>query len=295
MVKIGHSPAPVVFRAPVGRPNGIDMMSLRHLSMRGSGSNFLERPLRATFHHLIAVTDGRLAHTVDFDRFEVPAAGWLWIRPGQVHQWHDHVDAAGRVIFFESDFVDAATGVLTDVGGVYSRPVLLPEVAEVPLLELGLQHLVEEFDRPLVSPIEGRITILRHLLAVLLIRLSQVAASGSDSGRSAAEPFVAFHKAVEARFADTRRLHDYARELGYSPRTLTRAAESGAGMSAKQFIDHRVILEAKRLLAHSALPSAMIADRVGFDSATNFSKYFRKQTGHSPLEFRCSVQGVSGS
>jgi AraC-like DNA-binding protein len=45
-------------------------------------------------------------------------------------------------------------------------------------------------------------------------------------------------------------------------------------------------VEAKRLLAHTALPTAVIADRIGFDEATNFIKFFRREVGCSPGEVR---------
>ncbi|KOG90185.1 transcriptional regulator, partial [Streptomyces varsoviensis] len=68
-----------------------------------------------------------------------------------------------------------------------------------------------------------------------------------------------FRAAVERGFATSHRVADYARTLGYSPRTLSHASLAAAGVGAKEFIDRRVVLEAKRLLAHSELPAARIA------------------------------------
>ncbi|MFI6808985.1 helix-turn-helix domain-containing protein [Streptomyces luteogriseus] len=63
---------------------------------------------------------------------------------------------------------------------------------------------------------------------------------------------------VERDFIHTRRLDDYARALGYSARTLSRATLSAAGVGAKEYIDRRVILEAERLLAHGDQLAARI-------------------------------------
>lgn len=57
-------------------------------------------------------------------------------------------------------------------------------------------------------------------------------------------------------------------------------------MTAKAFVASRINLEAKRLLAHTALPVSVIADQVGFDEATNFVKLFKREVGCSPGEFR---------
>lgn len=61
-------------------------------------------------------------------------------------------------------------------------------------------------------------------------------------------------------------------------------------MNAKEFIDRRVVLEARRLLAHSDHTAARIAARLGFTSATNFTKYFHQRTGTTPIAFRAAVR-----
>jgi transcriptional regulator GlxA family with amidase domain len=57
-------------------------------------------------------------------------------------------------------------------------------------------------------------------------------------------------------------------------------------MGAKRAIDQRVVLEAQRLLAHSAQQVSSIAASLGFSSATNFAKFFQLHTGSTPSAFR---------
>jgi len=73
---------------------------------------------------------------------------------------------------------------------------------------------------------------------------------------------------------------------------LTSATASTVGTSAKGFIDERVMLEAKRRLAHSDEPAVRIAAHLGFSSATNFSKYFQSLAGQSPIQFRNAARQV---
>lgn len=63
------------------------------------------------------------------------------------------------------------------------------------------------------------------------------------------------------------------------------APHAGPGQ-AKAVITDRLVLEAKRLLAHSLLPVAGIGDQLGFGEATNFVKFFRRETGLTPGDFR---------
>jgi AraC-like DNA-binding protein len=57
-------------------------------------------------------------------------------------------------------------------------------------------------------------------------------------------------------------------------------------MTAKRVIIERIILEAKRLLAHSSDPVAGISSHLGFDEPTNFVKFFKRETDLTPTQFR---------
>ncbi|AOW14451.1 hypothetical protein LPB72_02990 [Hydrogenophaga crassostreae] len=58
------------------------------------------------------------------------------------------------------------------------------------------------------------------------------------------------------------------------------------GFTAKQVIDRRIVLEARRLLAHSQMPVAHIGHQLGFTEPTNFVKFFRRLGGETPQQFR---------
>jgi hypothetical protein len=65
-----------------------------------------------------------------------------------------------------------------------------------------------------------------------------------------------------------------------------------SGSSPKALIEQRLILEAKRLLAHTSLTVEAIATKVGFSEPTNFVKFFRRHGGMRPLEFRARFPGA---
>lgn len=60
------------------------------------------------------------------------------------------------------------------------------------------------------------------------------------------------------------------------------------GNGAKEFIDARVVLEAKRLLAHGDPTVMECAHRLGFHDAANFRKFFEQRAGLTPGAFRKS-------
>ena len=91
-----------------------------------------------------------------------------------------------------------------------------------------------------------------------------------------------------SHFSTWHQVSQYADRLGYSARTLNRLARQHTGLSAKQLIDERIILEAKRQLSHTDISVAEIAAQLGFDDASNFSSYFRRHTATTPATFRAS-------
>ncbi|MEU8915600.1 helix-turn-helix transcriptional regulator [Streptomyces nigrescens] len=294
MVKNRHDVDPgipeISFAAPVGTPAGVEVLSLADLRHRVPAER-LTLPQRPDFHHLTTLTGGTLWHTVDFTAYALEPGSWLWVRPGQVQQWGDLTHAEGTLILFRQDFLDPATtaGARTEDphAPILRRP--LPHDAQA--LRLAADHLAAEFHALGHLPLEIHTTALRHVLAALVLRLAHLTAPVGGPAPDAT--YLRFRDAVEKDFARTRRVEDYAEALGYSARTLSRATLASAGLGAKEFIDRRVVLEAKRLLAHSDQTAARIADRLGFSSATHFSKYFHQRTGRTPIAFRGTVRGLT--
>jgi AraC-like DNA-binding protein len=98
--------------------------------------------------------------------------------------------------------------------------------------------------------------------------------------------FRRYRLAVEEHFQKRHAVAAYAKLLGCSEKSLGRAVQKIAGLTAKEFLSQRIALEAKRLLVHTALPVSVIANRLGFDEPTNFVKFFRREVRKSPGAFR---------
>lgn len=97
-----------------------------------------------------------------------------------------------------------------------------------------------------------------------------------------------FMMLVQQNFRKHRFLEFYANELEVTPKHLSRTVKKQTGFSAVEWIERHVILEAKVLLKSSNLNIQQIADELNFPSQSFFGKYFKKQTGLSPKEFRNS-------
>jgi AraC-like DNA-binding protein len=98
-----------------------------------------------------------------------------------------------------------------------------------------------------------------------------------------------FNSLLEANFTKERTVGLYAATLGIHPNNLNSLIREHTGISAKQTINNRIITEAKYLLAHSDLNVKGIANQLGFEEAHNFSTFFKKNVGSSPLAYRASI------
>lgn len=58
------------------------------------------------------------------------------------------------------------------------------------------------------------------------------------------------------------------------------------GITAKEYIQHKIIERAESLLADPQIPVNEVATRLGFSYSNHFTRFFRNLTGHSPSEFR---------
>lgn len=282
--------ADVSFRNPRHPAVGIHTLRLNELYQRQPNADRTARH-RVPVHLLALVTAGRASFTVDFAPYPCRPGGLLWVRPGQYVGFPPPgIDAT--LVLFEPEFPyeAAAPGTPAITGrpggwasaGTYWQPTGEDEEAivdAVSQLEIDYKRMVGGDNIP--------VEMLRHHLAALLLRVQLLEPEGGPGLAAAdSEVLARFRHEVDRRFTTTRQVDEYAKLLGCSVRTLTRASLATTGRTAKQLVDDRVALEAKRLLAESDLPVAEIGVRLGFTEPTNFGRFFARTVGTSPGQFR---------
>ncbi|CAL9395516.1 HTH-type transcriptional activator RhaS [Streptomyces sp. enrichment culture] len=260
----------------------LDFAALRAMDPRGRRA----RPQRPDFHVLALVRAGGGAHEADFRAYGLGEGSAVWIRPGMVHRWSDVDTCDGPLILFRPGFLAGFTAAEAATPACWQL-----DRRRLSLALLAADHLRHEHDAAVRAPALASPGLLAHLLAALLLRTLPAAPAAPDTADGAGDVFRAYRAAVEEHFADWRHVADYARALGHDVRTLTRATRAAAGTGAKTFLDQRVLLEAKRLLAHTDLPVGACARRLGFGDTGNFTTFFRRQTGLPPAAWRKAYRG----
>ncbi|WP_133913766.1 helix-turn-helix domain-containing protein [Streptomyces sp. NBC_00582] len=255
-----------------------------------AGDAPLDRVHRIDFHVVMLFDDGPVHHMIDFAEYEATAGELLWIRPGQVHRFSRTSEYRGTVLTMQPGFLPRGTVEATGLYRYDLPPLLRPDAPQLAALRAALTHLRREYEDGATLPPALHTAVLRHLLTAFLLRLAHLATSSAEAGRRTESTFTLFRDAVERDFATQHSVSAYADALGYSRRTLVRAVRAATGETPKGFIDKRVVLEAKRLLAHTDLPIGRVGAAVGFPDPANFSKFFHLHTGVTPAGFRAEVR-----
>lgn len=157
--------------------------------------------------------------------------------------------------------------------------------------ELGrLVALCNELDRERFLAREAHRIAMRAWLALIAIEAARLAASRARTGSvtlAPADPVVeALRRLVEDHFRSERQLAFYADRLAMTPDRLNDLVKRAIGVTAGHLIRQRVLTEAKRELVFSTRPVHDIAYDLKFADPSHFARFFRKQTGVTPLEFR---------
>jgi AraC family transcriptional activator of pobA len=138
---------------------------------------------------------------------------------------------------------------------------------------------------------------LRGLLALIAVEVGRLAAGrvGAGAEGPALEPTGATVDAlrglVEEHFHRERQLAFYADKLAMTVDRLNDHVRRATGVTAGHLIRQRVLTEAKRQLVFTSQPIHAIADDLAFSDPSHFARFFRKQTGTTPHEFRAARGG----
>jgi len=266
------------FNAPDGPGLELEVLARDELGRRAADT--LDKPHRTEFHRLMLVDAGHSWHEVDFTQYSLSPGTVLWVRPGQVQRFGPPVD--GELVLFTPGVPAGSPSELgLPPGDQRSGPVWRLEGEAYTGIREMARQLRLEATRSTATADEAR----RHLLSVLLLRISDTDPTGPAPG-NANGIAARFAAEVERDFARTHRVADYADRLGYTVRTLCRASTTATGHSAREVVEARVTLEAKRLLAYTDLAAAAVGRRLGFSEPTNFGKFFLRRTGLTPGQFR---------
>jgi AraC family transcriptional regulator, transcriptional activator of pobA len=137
---------------------------------------------------------------------------------------------------------------------------------------------------------EGYRMAMRSLLALIAVGVARLAASRARAGSITLQPADAtvaqLRTLVDEYFRREHQLGFYAEKLGMTVDRLNDHVKRATGVTAGHLIRQRLLTEAKRQLVFTTQPIQDIAEELAFSDPSHFARFFRKQAGTTPHEFR---------
>jgi len=274
-----------------------DFIHIETLSSRSSANDWV---IRAHRHRnlfqilLIGQGGGEMSYEAATLTFAAPCAILLPATVAHGFRFRP-VETEGFVVSFTED----ATEILEAQGG--AALARLRALASDPFVALAK----DDFDRinSLCAALheesflarEGYRLAMRGYLALIAIAVARQAASRDRTGTLTLQPadptVTSLRDLLEENFRAQRLLTFYAEKLAMTPDRLNDHVKRATGVTAGHLIRQRLLTEAKRQLVFTGEPIHEIAYGLGFSDPSHFTRFFRKQTGTTPQEFRAQGGG----
>jgi AraC family transcriptional activator of pobA len=274
-----------------GLPQEFEIVGIGQLY--GEFTDDLTTAHRTGFYHILWFQKGSPTHLIDFNPVKIKPNTILFLNKDTVQGFDKKGNFDGKAILFTDSFFCK-----TEADTKFLRSsFLFNDLFSVSQLQLQKSStlyadLFQQMESELRNSKDNyQSDILQnHLHNLLLYSDRERQKQNITEVKKGADLdyVILFKDLLENLFQKQKLVSNYAEQLRVTEKRLNQATSKVLGKSPKQMIDERIMLEAKRLLAHTNESVKEIAFELGFDEPTNFIKYFRKNHNSTPLEFRDS-------
>jgi len=249
-------------------------------------------PHRHDFFEVLYLQKGSGYHVIDDNKYEIKPPCVFFMSPGQAHKLELSHDIEGYIFIFTSDFYllnRSNQDSLIEFPFFYTihqdnPPLLLNNESDVRFLETLFRQGIAEIEQSGDHISE----MLRAILGLILTTSSARYPANENQLNKGKGQFLVkrFFHLIEENNQKNLSLSDYASIIGVTANHLTQIVKVLTGKTSLQIIKAKQLLEIKRLLVHTNLNISEIANQLNFEDQSYFSKFFKRETGLTPLQYR---------
>lgn len=250
----------------------------------------IDEPHRHDFYTVLLIERGKGSHRIDFNTYELGEYQLFFVAPGQVHQLIEEEATVGYAMTFSTQFLVVNSIPLSFINSLN----LFHDYGQSPPLKpnhdqfLKLQHFCSEILNLFQGSQKMKELSIGSFLKLFLIECNNLCSLHPDELNSHVSENRIIHDFKEQVNQAYKKEHStsyYAGQLHISSDHLNRIIKTAIGKTAKEYIQSRIVTEAKRLLYFSNLSNKEIGYELGFNEPAHFSAFFKKCTGDSPSNF----------
>jgi len=249
--------------------------------------HFIHSPHKHDFFMVVLFTHGSGIHEIDFISYKITPGTIFMLRPGQTHNWKLSPDIDGYIFFHSKDFYNSSSisQKIQDYpffNSIHNPPIIkLKSKSQEKLASLFIEIKKEYKEENLFK--FQKLHTLTTLAYIELTRSYQRPATVKSTLYQL--KVKQLEDLIDKHYKTLKYPHQYADMMAISEKHLNRICRSCLNKTTTDLITDRVILEAKRSLTHTKLSINQIAESIGYEDASYFSRLFKKRAGETALSF----------
>lgn len=243
----------------------------------------LELTHRTPYYFFLFMLNGSTRHGVDLEEFDVENNQLLFVLPHQVHR----LPASGHgTDYFKLGFDESTLSRLPKQYPFLVNPLNRQKITVTPGTAARLKAIFEMLIGLLSTPDTEPELILAHLNTMLTEINSAYFSMNKNPADDKLSKYIGFQLFVENNLTNHPTIKDIAGQLALSTDSLYQIVKHYSGLSPKEFIINRLILEARRRMCYGESSSVKeLAFDLGYNDPDYFSRLFKKVTGKTIAAF----------
>lgn len=250
-------------------------------------------PHRHSFYQILYIRKGEGIHYVDFEELEIKDNTIFFLSPGQVHDLRFSArNPEGIMINFRGEFFN---DFLSQKDFINSLPIFSKNIKsdfrEVDHCKTRLEGIFSKIFKMEKSDSKYKKYLILTFILEILLMISAQTQDKDILGEPYSQNYLLakFEKLLEKHFMEAHYPKFYAGHLAVTPNYLNTVCKKITGKTTGELIRNRIMLEAKRFLVNSEYTISQIAYELYFEDNSYFTKFFKANSGTTPLEFRKSL------
>ena len=245
---------------------------------------------RKPHYFIFFMLEGSARHGVDLEEFDIKNNELLFILPHQIHQLPSTTQGTD---YYKLGFDDTCLSLLPKQYPFLINPLNNQKIQFTLHVAARLKSIFEILKELLSKMDTNPELILAHLNSLLTEINDAYFTADKSPANDKLSKYIRFKLFVENNLAASISIQNIAEKLALNTNSLYNIVKHYSGLSTKEFITNRLILEAKRRLYYSESSSIKeLAYDLGFNDPEYFSRLFKKSTGKTISMF---VQDLSGN